>query len=336
MAKVKPSEAVYTREMLLKWYEDMLVLRRMEEKAAQLYQQQKIRGFLHLYIGQEAVAVGVEHAIGKEDYLITGYRDHANAYMRGISVEAILAELMGKETGCSKGKGGSMHMFSKEHNFLGGHGIVGGQIGIGTGVAFAIQYRQENKICVTLFGDGSVRQGILHECFNMAMLWKLPVVYIVENNRYAMGTSVERSSNVTQLYKIACAYEMSSWQVDGMDVMAVYENVKKAAEHARSGEGPVYLEMLTYRYRGHSMSDPVKYRTRQEVDAYKESDPILRLQSYLYDNALCTNAELEEIDRRVKEKVAAAVDFAEKSSFPPPQALYEHVYVQRDYPFVTW
>lgn len=314
----------------------MLVIRRMEEKAAQLYQQQKIRGFLHLYIGQEAVAVGVEHAIRKDDYLITGYRDHGNAYMRGISVEAILAELMGRQTGCSKGKGGSMHMFSREHNFLGGHGIVGGQIGIGTGVAFAIRYRQEDKICATLFGDGAVRQGILHESFNMAMLWKLPVVYIVENNRYAMGTSVERSSNVTQLYKIACAYEMPSWQVDGMDVIAVYENVKKAAAHARSGKGPVYLEMLTYRYRGHSMSDPAKYRTREEVDSYKESDPIARLQSYMYENSLCTNSELDEIDRRVKEKIAAAVDFCEKSPFPAPQALYEDVYAQRDYPFVTW
>lgn len=312
----------------------MLAVRRMEEKAAQLYTQQKIRGFLHLYIGQEAVGMGIEAAIRPEDYVITGYREHGNAYLRGIPMREILAELMAKETGCSRGKGGSMHMFSAERRFLGGHGIVGGQIGLGTGVAFAIQYRKEDLICATLFGDGAVRQGILHECFNMAMLWKLPVVYVCENNQYAMGTAVSRSSNVTEIYRIACAYDMPSERVDGMDVLVVYSAMQRAAEHARSGKGPYFLEMLTYRYRGHSMSDPAKYRTREEVDQYKERDPIARLQSYLYDNQLATEADIEAIEESVAAEVAEAVAFAENSAFPSPEALYEDVYVQSDYPFL--
>lgn len=312
----------------------MLAVRRMEEKAAQLYTQQKIRGFLHLYIGQEAVGMGIEAAIRPEDYLITGYREHGNAYLRGIPMREILAELMGKETGCSRGKGGSMHMFSAERRFLGGHGIVGGQIGLGTGVAFAIQYREEDLICATLFGDGAVRQGILHECFNMAMLWKLPVVYVCENNQYAMGTAVSRSSNVTEIYRIACAYDMPSERVDGMDVLAVYSAMQQAAAHARSGKGPYFLEVLTYRYRGHSMSDPAKYRTREEVEKYKERDPLARLQSYLYDHQLASEADIEALEESVATEVAEAVAFAENSPFPPPEALYEEVYVQADYPFL--
>lgn len=312
----------------------MLAVRRMEEKAAQLYTQQKIRGFLHLYIGQEAVGMGIEAAIRPEDYLITGYREHGNAYLRGIPMREILAELMGKETGCSRGKGGSMHMFSAERRFLGGHGIVGGQIGLGTGVAFAIRYREEDLICATLFGDGAVRQGILHECFNMAMLWKLPVVYVCENNQYAMGTAVSRSSNVTEIYRIACAYDMPSERVDGMDVLAVYAAMQRAAAHARSGNGPYFLEMLTYRYRGHSMSDPAKYRTREEVEQYKERDPLARLQSYLYEHQLATEADIEAIEESVAAEVVEAVAFAENSPFPAPEALYEDVYVQPDYPFL--
>jgi len=312
----------------------MLAIRRMEEKASQLYTQQKIRGFLHLYIGQEATGVGIEAAIRKEDYLITGYREHGNAYLRGIPMRQIMAELMGKVTGCSRGKGGSMHMFSREHRFLGGHGIVGAQIGIGTGVAFAIKYRGEDLISVTMFGDGAARQGMLHEAFNMAMLWKLPVLYICENNQYAMGTSVSRSSNVTDIYRLACAYDMPSHQVDGMNVFSVYEAVREAAEYCRSGNGPMFLEILTYRYRGHSMSDPAKYRTREEVEKYKERDPILQLQSYLYEHNLVTNEELDAIEASVAEEVADAVAFAEESPFPPPEALYEDVYVQPDYPFL--
>ncbi len=338
MAKVKanttPAAAKYDRQTLLSWYRQMLAVRRMEEKASQLYTQQKIRGFLHLYIGQEATGVGIEAAIRKEDYLITGYREHGNAYLRGIPMRQIMAELMGKATGCSKGKGGSMHMFSREHRFLGGHGIVGGQIGIGTGVAFAIKYRGEDLISVTMFGDGAARQGMLHESFNMAMLWKLPVLYICENNQYAMGTSVSRSSNVTEIYRLACAYDMPSKRVDGMNVFSVYEAVREAAEYCRRGNGPIFLEILTYRYRGHSMSDPAKYRTREEVEKYKERDPILQLQSYLYEHNLVTNDELDAIEASVAEEVADAVAFAEESPFPPAEALYEDVYVQSDYPFL--
>ena len=338
MAKVKANATTttpkYDRQTLLSWYRQMLAIRRMEEKASQLYTQQKIRGFLHLYIGQEATGVGIEAAIRKEDYLITGYREHGNAYLRGIPMRQIMAELMGKVTGCCRGKGGSMHMFSREHRFLGGHGIVGAQIGIGTGVAFAIKYRGEDLISVTMFGDGAARQGMLHEAFNMAMLWKLPVLYICENNQYAMGTSVSRSSNVTDIYRLACAYDMPSRQVDGMNVFSVYEAVREAAEHCRSGNGPMFLEVLTYRYRGHSMSDPAKYRTREEVEKYKERDPILQLQSYLYEHNLVTNEELDAIEASVAEEVADAVAFAEQSPFPPAQALYEDVYVQPDYPFL--
>jgi pyruvate dehydrogenase E1 component alpha subunit len=338
MAKVKANAAattsLYDRETLLTWYRQMLAVRRMEEKASQLYTQQKIRGFLHLYIGQEATGVGIEAAIRKEDYLITGYREHGNAYLRGIPMREILAELMGKATGCSKGKGGSMHMFSKAHRFLGGHGIVGGQIGIGTGVAFAIKYRGEDLISVTMFGDGAARQGMLHEAFNMAMLWKLPVLYICENNQYAMGTSVSRSSNVTEIYRLACAYDMPAKRVDGMNVFSVYEAVKEAAQHCRSGNGPFFLEILTYRYRGHSMSDPAKYRTREEVEKYKAQDPILQLQSYLYEHNLVSNAELDAMEASVAQEVAEAVAFAEESPFPPAEALYEDVYVQPDYPFL--
>ncbi len=338
MTKVKANAATttpkYDRQTLLSWYRQMLAIRRMEEKAAQLYTQQKIRGFLHLYIGQEATGVGIEAAIRKEDYLITGYREHGNAYLRGIPMRQIMAELMGKVTGCSKGKGGSMHMFSREHRFLGGHGIVGAQIGIGTGVAFAIKYRGEDLISVTMFGDGAARQGMLHEAFNMAMLWKLPVLYICENNQYAMGTSVSRSSNVTDIYRLACAYDMPSRQVDGMNVFSVYEAVREAAEYCRNGNGPMFLEVLTYRYRGHSMSDPAKYRTREEVEKYKERDPILQLQSYLYEHNLVTNEELDAIEASVSEEVADAVAFAEQSPFPPAEALYEDVYVQSGYPFL--
>jgi pyruvate dehydrogenase E1 component alpha subunit len=337
MAKVEanPTPATqYDRQTLLTWYRQMLAIRRMEEKASQLYTQQKIRGFLHLYIGQEATGVGIQAAIRKEDYLITGYREHGNAYLRGIPMRQIMAELMGKVTGCSKGKGGSMHMFSWEHRFLGGHGIVGGQIGLGTGVAFAIKYRGEDLISVTMFGDGAARQGILHESFNMAMLWKLPVLYICENNQYAMGTPVSRSSNVTEIYRLACAYDMPSKRVDGMNVFSVYEAVREAADHCRIGQGPFFLEILTYRYRGHSMSDPAKYRTREEVEKYKARDPILQLQSYLYEHNLVTNEELDAIEASVAEEVADAVAFAEQSPFPPAEALYEDVYVQKDYPFL--
>lgn len=317
------------------WYEEMLLQRRFEEKANQAYMKQKIRGFLHLYIGQEAVSSGIEAAIRKDDYLITAYRDHGPALTRGISANAVMAEMYGKQTGCSKGKGGSMHMFSKEHNMLGGHGIVGAQIPLGAGIAFGIKYRKEDKVCICMMGDGAVRQGAFHEALNLAMTWTLPVIYIIENNEYAMGTSVERTSNVTDLYKLGCAYEMPSRQVDGMDVMQVYEAMNEAVAHVRGGNGPMLLEMKTYRYKGHSMSDPAKYRTKEELQHYKNEDPILHLKAYLKEHDVCTEDELKVIDAKIKEIVTASIEFAEQSPYPDPSELYEDVYMQKDYPYIS-
>lgn len=333
MAK-STKKSLYSKELCLRWYEQMMLMRRFEEKAGQLYGQQKIRGFCHLYIGQEAVAAGAESAITPEDYVITAYRDHGQALARGVSARACMAELYGKITGCSKGKGGSMHFFSKEHNFLGGHGIVGGQIPLGAGVAFAIKYREENKVCVCFFGDGAVRQGALHETFNMAMTWKLPVLFICENNLYAMGTSVERTSNVTDLWKIGLAYDMPSKHVNGMSVIDVHEAIADAVDHIRSGNGPYYLEIKTYRYRGHSMSDPAKYRTKEELEKYKDLDPIAHIKSYILENNIATNEEIDLIDEQIKNTINDCVDFAEKSPFPSPDELFKDVYFEPNYPFI--
>lgn len=329
MAKKK-----FSKETYLQWFESMLLMRRFEEKAGQLYIQQKIRGFCHLYIGQEALVAGAESAITKDDKVITAYRDHAHPLGRGTSANAIMAELYGKVTGCSKGKGGSMHMFDKERNFFGGHGIVGGQIPLGAGIAFADKYRGEKTVTLCYMGDGAVRQGSLHETFNMAMLWKLPVIFIIENNNYAMGTSVERTSNVHDLYKIGLAYDMPSFQVDGMSCEAVHEAIAEAAERARRGDGPTLLEMKTYRYRGHSMSDPAKYRTKEEVEAYKQKDPIEQVLATIRKNKFATEQEIEAIEERVKQQVEESVKFAEESPFPAPEDLYKDVYVQSDYPFI--
>ena len=325
----------YDKELLMHWYEEMLLQRRFEEKASQMYMQQKIKGFCHLYIGQEAVSSGLEAAIRKDDQVITAYRDHGIALTRGITANEVMAEMFGKIGGCSKGKGGSMHMFSKEHNMLGGHGIVGGQIPLGAGVAFANKYQGQDNLCVCIFGDGAIRQGAFHEAFNLAMTWKLPVLYMVENNMYAMGTSVERTSNVTELYKLACGFEMPAWEVDGMSVFEVYENVKKAVEMIRQPDhGPVFLEMKTYRYKGHSMSDPAKYRTKEELESMKADDPILDLKAYLLKHELAEEAQLKEIDKKVKEIVAESVRFAEESPYPDASELFEDVYIEPNYPFI--
>lgn len=326
--------AVYSKELALKWYKSMLEIRRFEEKANQLYMNQKIRGFCHLYIGQEAVAVGMEFAIRKDDQVITAYRDHGHALVRGISMDACMAELYGKATGCSKGKGGSMHFFSKEHNFVGGHGIVGGQVPLGAGIAFAHKFNGDDGLCVCLMGDGAVRQGALHEAFNMAMLWKLPVIFVCENNKYAMGTSVERTTNVPDIWKVGLSYEMPSWAVDGMDVMEVHEQTQKAVEHVRSGKGPVFLEMKTYRYRGHSMSDPQKYRTREELEKYRGIDPIATIKIYIKDHDLATDEELTEIEKEIETRVEACVKFAEESPYPDASELYNDVYIG-DYPYIA-
>lgn len=325
----------FSKEIYLKWYEDMLLMRRFEERAGQLYIQQKIRGFCHLYIGQEALVAGAESAIRRDDNMITAYRDHAHPIGRGMHPKYIMAELFAKNTGCSRGKGGSMHLFSKEHHFFGGHGIVGGQIPLGAGIALADQYLGTGRITLCYMGDGAVRQGALHEAFNMAMLWNLPVVFIIENNNYAMGTSVQRTSNVHDLYKLGLSYDMPSFQVDGMRCEDVHEAIESAADRARRGDGPTLLEMKTYRYRGHSMSDPAKYRTKEEVDEYKSKDPIEQVLSTIIKNQWMTEADTEAAEARVKALVDESVQFAEESPFPEPHELYEDVYVQSDYPYIT-
>jgi len=324
----------FTKETYIKWYEQMLLMRRFEEKAAQLYGQQKIKGFCHLYIGQEAVVAGTMSALNSDDRIITAYRDHAHALACGISARAVMAETFGKVTGCSKGKGGSMHMFGKEQNFFGGHGIVGGQIPLGAGIAFADMYRGGKQVTVCYFGDGAARQGALHETFNMAMMWNLPVIFVCENNGYAMGTSVQRTTNVLDIYKIGSAYNMPSEPVDGMQCETVHEAIEKAAERARKGEGPTLLEIRTYRYRGHSMSDPAKYRTKEEVEAYKQKDPIEVVKNTLLKNKWATEQDIEKIEEKIILVVNDSVEFSENSPFPDASELYQDVYVQSDYPFI--
>ncbi len=316
------------------WYESMLLMRRFEEKAGQLYGQQKIRGFCHLYIGQEAVLAGAMSVLKPEDSMITAYRDHAHAMAKGVSSNALMAELYGKATGCSKGKGGSMHMFSKEHHFYGGHGIVGGQVPLGAGVAFAEKYKGTEFVNVTYMGDGAVRQGALTETFNMAALWKLPVIFICENNGYAMGTSVARTTADTDIYKIGLPYGIPSSPVDGMDPAAVHKAMDEAVQRARAGEGPTFLEMRTYRYKGHSMSDPQKYRTKEELESYKAKDPIDLTRHVIESEGYADAKWFDEIDAKVKAEVDESVKFAEESPWPDAQELYTDVYVEENYPFI--
>ncbi len=335
MATIRTSTIKFSKETYLYWYELMLLLRRFEEKAGQLYGMQKIRGFCHLYIGQEALAAGCMTATQPDDIFITAYRDHGLAIAKGISAKACMAELYGKATGCSKGKGGSMHFFGVKERFFGGHGIVGAQIGTGAGLAFAEKYKGTGNVSLTFFGDGAARQGMLHETFNMAMLWKLPVIFICENNNYAMGTSVTRTSNVVDIYKLADAYDMPGDTVDGMDPEAVHESVARAVKRARAGEGPTLLEMKTYRYKGHSMSDPQKYRTKEEVEQYKERDPIEVVKSKLVKTFGVSESDVEAIHERVRLEVEESVRFAEESPWPNDDELLKDVYVQPDYPFIT-
>ena len=318
----------------LRWYREMMLIRRFEEKAAQLYGQQKIKGFCHLYIGQEAIVAGMVTAMQKEDKVITAYRDHGHALALGVSADAVMAELYGKATGCSGGKGGSMHMFSKEHNFVGGHGIVGAQIPLGAGLAFAEQYNGTKNVSISFFGDGAVRQGALHEAFNMAMLWKLPAVFICENNEYAMGTSVARTTNLLDIYKIGSAYDMPSFQVDGMKCETVHEAIYEACERARRGEGPTFLEIKTYRYRGHSMSDPASYRTKEEVADYKTKDPIETTKATILSKKFATEQELDAIEEEIIEMVNKSVEFAENSPYPDASLLFKHNYVEDNYPYI--
>ena len=324
----------FTKETYLYWYEMMLLLRKFEEKAGQLYGMQKIRGFCHLYIGQEAIAAGAMTATRPDDKFITAYRDHGLAIAKGVSAKSCMAELYGKATGCAKGKGGSMHFFGVDVGFFGGHGIVGAQIGTGAGLAFAERYRGTDNVCLAFFGDGAARQGMLHETFNLAMLWKLPVIFICENNNYAMGTSVERTSNVIDIYKLADAYDMPGDSVDGMSPEAVHEGMIRAVNRARKGEGPTLLEIKTYRYKGHSMSDPQKYRTKEEVEEYKDRDPIEHCRRVLLQDFKLAESDIEIIDERVKAEVDECVRFSEESPWPSDDELLKDVYIQEDYPFV--
>jgi pyruvate dehydrogenase E1 component alpha subunit len=324
----------FSKETYLYWYELMLLLRRFEEKAGQLYGMQKIRGFCHLYIGQEAVAAGCMTATQPDDKFITAYRCHALGIAKGVTPKAAMAELFGKATGCAKGKGGSMHFFAVDHGFFGGHGIVGAQIGTGAGLAFAEKYKGTNNVALTFFGDGAARQGMLHETFNMAMLWDLPVVFICENNHYAMGTSVARTSKTLDIYKLADAYDMPADAVDGMSPEAVHDAVLRAVNRARERGGPTLLEIKTYRYKGHSMSDPQKYRSKDEVEEYKEKDPIDHVLKVLTEQYKVSEAEIEVINDRVKGEVEECVQFAEESPWPNDDELLKDVYVQEDYPFI--
>jgi pyruvate dehydrogenase E1 component alpha subunit len=323
-----------TKDTYLMWYELMLLMRKFEEKTGQLYGQQKIRGFCHLYIGQEAVLAGAVSALRHEDSMITTYRDHAHALAKGTHPNAIMAEMYGKATGCSKGKGGSMHMFDKENHFYGGHGIVGGQIPLGAGIAFAEKYKGTEFLNVCYMGDGAVRQGALSEAFNMAALWKLPVIFVCENNGYAMGTSVARSTADVDIYKLGLPYGIPSSPVDGMDPVAVHNAMDEAAQRARAGEGPTFLEMRTYRFKGHSMSDPQKYRTKEEVESYKAKDPIEIVKQAIEKNGYADEKWFEEITAKIKAQVDEAVQFAEDSPWPEASELYTDVYVQSDYPYI--
>ncbi|NMM46886.1 pyruvate dehydrogenase (acetyl-transferring) E1 component subunit alpha [Marinigracilibium pacificum] len=328
------SKANFSKEQYLEWFESMLFMRRFEEMAGRLYGQQKIRGFCHLYIGQEACVAGSVSALKRGDKYITAYRDHAHPIALGSDPKAIMAELYGKKTGIVKGKGGSMHMFDVENHFYGGHGIVGGQIPLGAGLAFAEQYKGTDLLSITYMGDGAVRQGAFHEALNMAMTMKLPAIFVIENNGYAMGTSVKRTSNVTELYQLGEAYSMPSKAVDAMSVEEVHYAVAEAAERARKGDGPTLLEFRTYRYKGHSMSDPAKYRTKEEVQEYKDRDPIEQVRKVILDNKFASEEDLKEIENKIKAQVKECVDFSENSDWPDPSEAFDDVYVQPDYPFI--
>ena len=326
--KRRTDEADVTAEELLTYYKDMLLIRRFEEKAGQMYGMGLIGGFCHLYIGQEAVVVGMQAAIDDGDVVITSYRDHGHMLACGMDPKGVMAELTGRSGGYSKGKGGSMHMFSREKNFYGGHGIVGAQVPIGTGLAFAHRYNETDRVSLTYFGDGSANQGQVYESFNMAALWRLPVIYIIENNQYAMGTSVARATAQTEMHRRGESLGIPGMQVDGMDVVAVKAAGDEAVAHARAGNGPMILEMKTYRYRGHSMSDPAKYRTKEEVQKVRsERDPIDRLREKIVEAGGVDEAVLKDIDRDIKARVTEAAEFAQNSPEPDPSELYTDVLV---------
>lgn len=328
-SKTSAKASNVSSEQLLSYYRDMLMIRRFEEKAGQLYGMGLIGGFCHLYIGQEAVVVGLTQAGEEKDSVITAYRDHGHMLACGMDPKGVMAELTGRRGGYSRGKGGSMHMFSREKNFYGGHGIVGAQVSLGTGLGFAHKYKGDGGVAHAYMGDGAVNQGQVYESFNMAALWKLPVVYVIENNKYGMGTSIERHSSNTELSERGAAHGIPGVQVNGMDVVEVAQKSTDALEHARSGKGPVILEMKTYRYRGHSMSDPAKYRSKEEVQKMrKEQDPIDNLRHTLLENGYSTEDELKDIDKEIKSVVTAAAEFAQQSPEPDESELYTDVLIE--------
>lgn len=324
-SKRRPAPKLKSTEAL-KFYRDMLLIRRFEERAGQLYGMGHIAGFCHLYIGQEAVVTGMQACLTEGDQIITGYRDHGHMLACDLDPRGVMAELTGREGGLSRGKGGSMHMFSREKNFFGGHGIVGAQVPLGTGLAFSNKYKGNGNIAVAYFGDGASNQGQVYEAFNMASLWNLPIVYVIENNQYAMGTSVQRHASETELYKRGISFEIEGEEVDGMDVYAVKKAGEKAVKYARSGKGPYILEMKTYRYRGHSMSDPAKYRKREEVDDVRSHhDPIDGLKAQIIEQGIATESELKAIDKELRAIVKDAADFSLQSPEPDPSELWTDV-----------
>ena len=324
-----------TKQTYLNWYENMLFWRKFEDKLAAVYIQQKVRGFLHLYNGQEAVLAGALHAmeVGK-DRMITAYRNHVQPIGMGVDPKSVMAELYGKNTGTSKGLGGSMHIFSKKHKFHGGHGIVGGQIPLGAGMAFGDKYFDRDIVTLCFMGDGAVRQGSLHETLNLATLWQLPVVFVVENNGYAMGTSVARTASHEEIWKLGLGYDMACEPCDGMNPVQVAKTLDKAITLARSGGGPSFIEMKTYRYRGHSMSDAQQYRTKDEVEEYRKIDPITQVKEVILSKKYATQKQLDIIDTSVKDRVSECEKFAESSPYPDTSLMYDAVYEQDNYPFI--
>jgi pyruvate dehydrogenase E1 component alpha subunit len=311
----------------LKAYSQMVIIRRLEEKAAELYQLGKIGGFLHLYIGQEAVAVGVSLSMTEKDHVITAYRDHGIAISQGMDSGVVMAELLGKETGCSRGKGGSMHLADPALNFWGGHAVVGAHLPLAVGMATSFQYQKNDNVVVCMFGDGATNIGYFHEALNLSKIWKLPVVWLCENNQYGMGTAVERASAVSEIRQKAEGYLIPNERVDGMEVLEVYEAVNKAINHARSKEGPYFIEAVTYRFRGHSIGDPERYREPQEIQKWQDNDPIGLFRQVIFEAGYADEAELDRLDQEAEVEVEEAVRFAEQSPEPPPEALFEYVYV---------
>jgi pyruvate dehydrogenase E1 component alpha subunit len=329
MAQVQTeAKPAVNKTQALTWLRQMLLIRRFEERSAMLYQNQKIGGFCHLYSGQEPVAVGAIGALREDDYVITAYRDHGHALARGMDPKAAMAEQFGKAAGCSKGKGGSMHLFDAEKQFLGGHAIVGSHIPLAAGVAFAIKYKGEDRVCLCFFGDGAMDQGALHEAFNMASLWKLPVIYIVENNLMSMGTHLHRHSCLLDLtIRGGTAYGIPGVAIDGNDIELMYRTTREAVERARAGEGPTFIEAKTYRFRGHSMSDPAKYRTKEELEKAKERDPIVLYETMLKERGWIDDAQIEELHEKIKAEIEEAIEFAEHAPEPELDALYEDITV---------